>query len=130
MTILDKSQNDKKDELIVNGNVMSSHEVMSSHNVILSEAERSREDLNPSVIPTNNVISTEVQRSGEISAEPNGVEGELTAPLSSRASSRDLSALSFLSIVEGPIRFVIRAIPIVILKRCSRNLILVPSCRP
>ena len=60
MTILDKSQNDKKDELIVNEN------------------------------DTTTVISTEVQRSGEISAKPNGVEGELTAPLSSRASSRDL----------------------------------------
>ena len=61
MTILDKSQNDKKDELIVNEN------------------------------DTTTVISTEVQRSGEISAKPNAVEGELTAPLSSRASSRDLS---------------------------------------
>ena len=64
MTILDKSQNDKKDELIVNEN------------------------------DTTTVISTEVQRSGEISAEPNAVEGELTAPLSSRASSRDLSTMS------------------------------------
>ena len=106
MTILDKSQNDKKDELIVNGNVIP------TSNVILSEAERSREDLNPSVMSTEvetshpNVMSTEVEtshpqchpesvakRSREdlnptvMSTE---VEGELTAPLSSRASSRDL----------------------------------------
>ncbi len=113
MTILDKSQNDKKDELIVNGNVIP------TPNVILSEAKRSREDLNPSVmstaVETSNptVISTEVQRSGEISAKLDGVEtsnpsvmsteveGELTAPLSSRASSRDLPNNVIPSEVEG-----------------------------
>ena len=40
----------------------------SNPTVILSEAQGSREDLN------QNVISTEVQRSGEISAEPDGDE--------------------------------------------------------
>ena len=92
MTILDKSQNDKKDELIVNENdttTVISTEVQRSGEISAepdgvetsnpqchpeSVAERSREDLNPNVIPTSNVISTEVQRSGEISAKLDGVE--------------------------------------------------------
>ena len=100
MTILDKSQNDKKDELIVNTSVIPSEvEESHSYNVIPSEVEeshpnvmstevetshpqchpesvakRSREDLNPSVIPTNNVISTEVETSNPHNVMSTAVE--------------------------------------------------------